>query len=230
MYAESTECGWIPETLGVKYMYARKNKKSRWSSGPSKVHCTRHPEVDLDSRLCFFCRGASTGISPGIMPGLTPSKSVMDDRDIILDLTSSPVAEKRLPEPPVPVSFADTTDSLPAPCLLEKLSAAVAALRMLDVFGDVLELENDNGRTFASLRLIGTGFDLPATAVATLSSRVLTGDWGADIDVPCTDSLDKFDFDRLNAAAISLNAVGGGWAGSAGLGVLSKLVRGEWAT
>jgi hypothetical protein len=49
---------------------------------------------------------------------------------------------------------------------------------MLDVFPDVLTLENDTGRAFASFHLIGTGFDFPPA----LSSRGLGGDEGADAD------------------------------------------------
>ena len=114
------------------------------------------------------------------------------DRSVIcLDLkpSESPAAENRLPDLRVPVSV-DTG--------LEKLSAAVAALRVLDVFRLVLLLAIDCGR---SLRLRSPGRRSP--------SRGMADGVGREVDAGWDGSGEGFQFDRLNAA-INLNAVGGG--------------------
>jgi len=124
-----------------------------------------------------------------------------------LNPSESPARESRLPDTPVSVSSADAID-VPASSLLEKLSAAVAALLMLDVFAVVLSLARDCGRTFCSLRFRTVGLRF--------SSRGNADGVGREEDWP--GSGERLDFDRLKAVAISLNAVGGE--------VLSTLVRG----
>lgn len=145
--------------------------------------------VDFDSPF-FLCRRELDGRPPGMGSERALSCSVAGseapEKEVILDdrrASDIPDAENALPDLRVPLSASlERSDLRRASCRLEKLSAAVAALRMLDVL-IVLLLASDKGRS-----LIGCLPYWTDGRFLTISSTPVGFDGGVDEGVCCMGS------------------------------------------